>query len=373
MALKPSLRDVLGELQAEGTLPPDALDKALPALDTWWQQHGATPWFVRVLIGGGAWVASFFLLFCIGLLAGLLGIHNEKGAFIVMGLLTLAFAVGVRRSSGHDFAVQVSLAASLAGQAAFAGGVGLIGKDSLVSAAVALLLIQVPLVLLSPDRIQHFLSTVTAAGSVLYLLFEVGKWPAVQVALVVLAALAHAVLLYQGKLRGAWERLASPVAFGLVCVFFAALLTDSFFAFRTHRLLSLYEEHVTLPSAIVTLGLASVTLISAYFMLDENELEVSGAAGVTVFAALGLTALLTLHTPGVIAAVGILALAFHRRSVVLLGLAVAFLLSFGTHYYYDLSLSLLAKSLALLGGGLVMFGVRLFVLRRFPAAAPEAR
>lgn len=372
MALKPSLRDVLGQLQSEGALPSDALDKALPALDTWWKQHGATPWFVRVLIGGGAWVASFFLLFCIGLLASLLGIANEKGAFIVMGLLTLAFAVGLRRSSGHDFAVQVSLAASLAGQAAFVGGLGATA-ESLVGGAVALLLIQVPLVLLSPDRIQHFLSTVAAAGSVLYLLFEAGKWPAVQVGLVVLAALAHAALLYQGKLRGAWERLASPLAFGLVCVFFATLLTDSAFAFRTHSLLSIYEDHTTLPPMIVTLGLASVTLFSAYRMLEENGLEVGGAAGVTVFAALGLTALLTLHTPGVIAAVGILALAFHRRSVVLLGLAVAFLLAFGTHYYYDLSLSLLAKSLALLGGGLVMFGVRLFVLRRFPAAALEAR
>ena len=39
---------------------------------------------------------------------------------------------------------------------------------------------------------------------------------------------------------------------------------------------------------------------------------------------------------------------------------------FGTSYYYDLELTLLAKSLALLGSGLLMLGLWLFVARRFP-------
>jgi uncharacterized membrane protein len=103
-------------------------------------------------------------------------------------------------------------------------------------------------------------------------------------------------------------------------------------------------------------------------VLEETDSEPGGAAGVTAFASLGLTALLTLQTPGVIAALGVLLLGFHRRSVVLLGMAVLFILVFGVGYYYDLQLSLLAKSLALLGSGLVLLGLRLFILRRFPAA-----
>ena len=59
----------------------------------------------------------------------------------------------------------------------------------------------------------------------------------------------------------------------------------------------------------------------------------------------------------------------HRVSIlVLLGMAVVFILVFGVGYYYDLQLSLLAKSLTLLGSGLVLLGLRLFILRRFPAA-----
>jgi Domain of unknown function (DUF4401) len=123
-----------------------------------------------------------------------------------------------------------------------------------------------------------------------------------------------------------------------------------------------------LPVGVLTLGLAVVTLYSAWRVLEETDSEPGGSAGVTAFASLGLTALLTLHTPGVIAAIGVLLLGFHRRSVVLLGMAVLFILAFGVGYYYDLQLTLLAKSLALLGSGLVLLGLRLFILRRFPAA-----
>lgn len=83
--------------------------------------------------------------------------------------------------------------------------------------------------------------------------------------------------------------------------------------------------------------------------------------------ALAVTAALTLRTPGIIAAAGVLGLVFHRRNVLLLGLGVTFLIGFGALYYYDLSLSLLAKSGALVGSGLALLALRQFMVRRFPA------
>ncbi|RYZ53624.1 MAG: DUF4401 domain-containing protein, partial [Sphingobacteriales bacterium] len=55
--------------------------------------------------------------------------------------------------------------------------------------------------------------------------------------------------------------------------------------------------------------------------------------------ALGLLTVMTLNTPGVLVAALMLTLGFHRRSRVMLGLAVAFLLTFGSFYYYDLRLT----------------------------------
>src|SRR5690606_25144366 len=115
-------------------------------------------------------------------------------------------------------------------------------------------------------------------------------------------------------------------------------------------------------SPLLTLGLAAVTLYSAWRMLEEHGAPLRSAAGVTVLVALGVTAALTLRTPGVIAAAGVLALAFHRRAVLLLGLGVVFLIAFGALYYCGLSRSLLAKSGALVGSGLALLALRQFVV-----------
>lgn len=371
MALKPSLRDVLTHLQLDGLLPAGAYERALPALEAWWKKHGVTPWYVRVLIGAGAWVASIFLLLFFGLLLSFVGIESEE-ALIILGLLVTGGAVFLRHQSEHDFLTQLSLAFGLAGQGLVIVGVGMAAK-SVNAAASATLVLQGALLFVYPDRIQRFLSTVGACAAGLFLLYEAGGWRLVDVELIVVAAGTHLLFLHQARLQhGRFERLIGPLGYGLVSVLFGTLLVRTFLG-ASQRFL---DDSGAIGSAygLLSPGLAAVALYTAYRALEENGLEASGAAGVTVFVSLGLTALLTLNTPGVIAALGILALAFHRRGVVLLGLAVAFLLTFGVYYYYDLTLSLLAKSLVLTGSGLLLFGLRLFVLRRFPAApAPEAR
>ena len=86
--------------------------------------------------------------------------------------------------------------------------------------------------------------------------------------------------------------------------------------------------------------------------------------------AVAVVAALTLRTPGLLGAAGMVALAFHRRSTVLLGVSIVFALAAGTVHYYDLSLSLLHKSAALAATGLVLLGVYALVLRRSPEARP---
>ncbi|XXF76524.1 DUF4401 domain-containing protein [Myxococcaceae bacterium GXIMD 01537] len=368
MALKPTLRDVLTRLQAAGTLPADAIPRAQAPLDAWWKAHGATPWYVRIFIGGGAWMAAFFLTFFFGLLFGLSNLDDSAVALTLTGLLVTGGALMLRRQSGHDFVAQLTLAVGLTGQVLIVVGVGS-GTESAIGAATAALVLETLLVFIHPDRTQRFLSTGAAAVAALFLLHEAGSVFAVDVGLVALAVATHLAFLNQARRQaGPWGGLAGPVSFGLVTVLFGGLLGRTW----TGRYTSLMDRPGTDAGVLLTLGVAAVTLYTVSRILREQDVDAGGPAGVTAFASLGLTALLTLHTPGIIAAAGILALAFHRRSVVLLGMAIAFLLGFGVHYYYDLSLSLLAKSLALLGSGLVMFGLRLVVQRLFPAA-PEAQ
>ncbi|HYO60146.1 DUF4401 domain-containing protein [Archangium sp.] len=353
MALKPSLRDVL---------PAEFQDAARTALASREDATTGMPWFVRVLIGFGAWLASWFLMafLSLGVVVG-----KEVGA-IILGLLLTGGAAILRRMGSNVFLTQLALSTGLAGQGLFIGGVWALTESEKV-AALATLVLQTVLLFVYPDAIQRFLSTLFGGLALLLLLRLTGTGVLVDVTLVGLTVLAHLLFLQQGRLQsGPWGGLVTPAAFGLVTTLLASLVMRTWFH-DFYR--SLFRKgSAELPPGVLTLGLAVVTLYSAWRVLEETDSEPGGAAGVTAFASLGLTAALTLHTPGVIAAIGVLLLGFHRRSVVLLGMAVLFVLVFGVGYYYDLQLTLLAKSLVLLGSGLMLLGLRFFILRRFPAA-----
>ncbi len=363
MALKPSLRAVITGLQAEEALPPEAEARALAALESRQQAAAGTPWFVRILTGFGAWVAALFLLI---FLAMAVTAGGAIGAAFI-GLLLCGGATLLRHVGNNVFLTQLALATGLAGQLFAIGGMAeLLGSEK--AAVTFTIVLEVALLLVYPDLVQRFLSALTASLALLLLLRLVSA-PAVlvELTLVGLTVLAHLLFLHQGRLQhGRWGELVTPAAFGFITTLFFALLLRTWFHDVYDDLT--HKTSAELPPGVLTLGLAAVTLYTAWRILQELGLETRDAAGVTLLGALVLVALLTLQTPGIIAAIGVLALGFHRRNVVLLGLAVVFVLTFGVGYYYSLQLTLLAKSLALLGSGLVLLGLRLFILRRFPVA-----
>ena len=110
------------------------------------------------------------------------------------------------------------------------------------------------------------------------------------------------------------------------------------------------------PVATIVCTLALVAL--AWKVLDEHGASLSAPVS---FSALGGAVALggvTLDSPGIVAGVAVLMLAFDRRNRVLLGMAAIFLVVFGSFYYYSLQLTLLEKSGVLVGSGLILLGVR---------------
>jgi uncharacterized membrane protein len=74
-----------------------------------------------------------------------------------------------------------------------------------------------------------------------------------------------------------------------------------------------------------------------------------------------LLALVTLSTPGIIAAVALFVLGFDRRNRVLIALGIAFLVKFLALYYYSLDMTLLEKSIVLAASGLVLLAARAYI------------
>ncbi|WP_426754150.1 DUF4401 domain-containing protein [Myxococcus sp. Y35] len=365
MGLRPSLQDVLNTLQAEGQLAPDAVAQARSALEAHQRKSDAVPWFVKAFAGAGAWMAAVFVLSffaCTGLM-------DEEVAMGVVGVILCVCATLLRRVTRGVFVEQLALALCLAGAIMASVFFGIEARSEVLIAVLALVISAVLLVTY-PDAILHFLSTWGMIGAASFLTARFAGRYGVDLLLLGCTVLMHVLFLEQARLRqGPLGERVGPVAFALASTVPAATFSRGIVGMFGQVLGNTAE----LPVGALTLGLTALTLYSAWRVLRELDIDPTGVAGAAVFAALALLAVLTLQTPAVITAVGMMLLGFHRRSSLLLGLAVAFLLAAGSWYYYDLSLTLLAKSLTLMGSGLVFLGLRAFMLRRFPAPATEVR
>ncbi|MET0406668.1 MAG: DUF4401 domain-containing protein [Cystobacter sp.] len=356
MAFKPSLREVL---------PPEAWEPARAVLASQPEGSGQMPWFIRVLAGGGAWLSALFLTVFLILLVP----NNRRPTALVMSLIIITAAVLMRTRSTHVFATQFTLSIGLAGQGFFIVGVAnLTREETLV--ALAIVLLQGALLVITPDLLQRFLSALFASLALLYVVRQTLPEVGMDMTLVAITALAHVLFLQQGTWQSRpWGERVTPLAFGLTTTLFTALIIRTWFHEAYAR--RLHSEDFVLPPGVLTLGLAAVTLYSAWRVMKDIPEGPQGAAEVTLLAGLALLAVVTLDSPGVIAALGVLMLGFHRRAVVLIGMAVIFVLVFGVSHYYDMKVSLLAKSLSLMGSGLLLLGARLFLLRR-PLMTGEA-
>ncbi|MCE9667495.1 DUF4401 domain-containing protein [Myxococcus stipitatus] len=365
--MRPSLQEVLQGLEAEGLLASEAMPRARAVMEVHQRNSTATPWFVKALAGLGAWVAALFL---VGLFT-CIGIVDNEGAMMGIGLVFCIGATALRAFTSGVFLEQLTMAVCLAGVVMLIGGIAAAGPRELEVAAGSAVVVGTVLLVLFPDTIMRFLMTVMVATALQVLLYQLVGGPGMTLAAIAEAVLLHVLYLGQPHMGdGRHTHLVSPVVFALtVCL--PLHLTLRLWSGAWLTVLELPDA----PAVLYTLCLTALTLFTAWKAMKAQGLEPSGVEGAAIFAALTLLALLTLDMPAVVAATGLLILGFHRRSNLMLGVAVAFLLVAGSLYYYDLSLTLLAKALALVGSGLVFLGLhQLFIRRGLPGmSTTEAR
>jgi hypothetical protein len=371
---RPSLRELLSALSdaATGGTAGASEDAWREALDP----HRDTPsgeahpaWFVRVLVGFGAWVSA--LLFALA--AGASGIAKTPESLGVLGLLAFAGGVVLRRAARGEFPVQLALAASIGGRMMVYGSVFNHGEGP-AAWCVALVLEAVGLAAY-PDVVGRFVATlglcVAAFG-----LGDALHLPVLsrQVLILSLAASATWIWLREPTLLAARAApFQRPVGFGLVVALMGALLVDLW------KRPDGQQWHFSLIAA----GLTALLLVVEREVLRETlahhrrvlgyriaaprnkgptapappETRALVYAGTLALGALGQLA------PGLMGALLVMALGAHRRNRLLFGMAALFLAFFGSHFYYSLGLTLLAKSGVLFASGLVCLALRLPLAR----------
>lgn len=351
MTTRPSIREVLG---------PEADDRVRVALAALEGQR--TPWYLRLLIGIGAWAGAGFLLsFVLGMIAMALG-GQSAGVAVVLGALTIGAAILLRHKVTGLFGSQIALVCAFAGQLMLIYGVG----DSLhseVAASVAALVVSAVLIAAFPDRVQRFCSTIVAAGAVLFLVVIEGRVPYGTDAIALSLALLPLVLWRvapRAAIEGASE-IVEPVVYGLAVSLFLVLLIDTI----APALGASPREWWGIQwPATVGLAIMAIWLVAA--VGAEHRLPWHKPEAVILELGLILFGALTWRTPAIMATLLMLILGFDRRARGLVVIATLFFLFFGGFYYYDLHLTLLQKSgILMLSGALCLAGAG-FVRWRFP-------
>lgn len=344
--MRPPLLEVLRQLGREGLVDPEGLDGMLAVADQG-EQHSA-PWFVRLLVGCGAWVAAGFLG---AFLAMIEWIPEGIGAAVFGGLL-LTGVGALRRSpaaSGSDFLQQLALAGWLVGQVMVVFGVGE-GTDSLPLAAGIALLVQAASVAFLPDPVARFLASGFAVAALLTLMLH-WKVPHSHELAILLAFVPGGLLWWHrsGLLAGPLPQAVNPVGYGLICSAFALLLL---------ALADPFDQH---PSGLLAGNALSIgVLVMAGALLGER---LRSGPGLAVMGFVLLLGLATSSAPGVMAAAGTLVLGFRSGERTLQGLAWTFLLFFLAAFYYNMNVSLLEKSGLLVGSGALLLGLRALLRR----------
>ncbi|RYE92389.1 MAG: DUF4401 domain-containing protein [Myxococcales bacterium] len=360
----PTVGQVLGQLRAEGIAVDDA--RAIEALaprpgDA---QAAPLPWYVRLLMGLGAWAATGFFL---GFVA-LLRVFDSLSSLLVFGALLVAAATALRRRTRHDALVQLSLSLCLAGRCMVYASLS--ERGSHTAAALTAIALEGGLVVLYPDPVNRFLSTGGVGLGVLALLYALGAPVEVIAAgVVALAALTALAWEHLGALTaGRRGEIHLPVATGLATTLLGAVLWRPWQGRYRHHDPDLdLGLGLTGPGASASWGVAlGLTLVLAWFVRRTlREHRVPGAW--RWVAAAGLFGLLTASTPALVASALVMGLALHRRNLALLGLAIATLAIAVVQFYYRLELTLLAKA-----GVLVASGV-LSLITRVPVEAARRR
>ena len=373
------IADVLNALVAEGLAPPECIGRARVALEG--AVDPSPPWFARAIAGFGAWIATGCLL---GFLVVTKIVDGDTSAIIV-GVIFVVAAVFLRRTAEaeEEFKRQLAFAGSLAGQVLVTVGVLEQGRSAALAGVVALAMsaLLIPLV---PDQAHRFMSgligSIAALAAMADLrvawdLGELGPLGTIVVRGTDLAALAIVALIadvWRIRIRERPLELADmlePVGYGMIVGLFAILLFSSLFAVaddlvRGSRASRVNAWHL---GPLTTVGIAAALITLEMQMFQEQRVRPRREPIVAAIGGTVLLGLLTLSTPGLIAAVAALTLGFDRRNRILIWLAAVFLVKFASVYYYSLRMTLLEKSIVLAASGVLLLAGRVYLELRYTA------
>ena len=312
---------LLDALVATGDLPEAELERAR-ALMIAAARGDEDPWYLKVLQGGGGWLASLLVLLGIVLM-----FSDATVIYMVLGLG--AFGGGLvldRGDSGSAFRGQLALSSCLAGLGMMAFSVAQMFDSAQLYLGTATLVAAVGIFALR-DRMSRWVFSLVFLASFAGFLIR-GPMPRVLwcIYLVVVATGVTFALLGERRLLSAGRRflhgpLTEGLCWGLMGLSVAELIIPD-------RELALYWP--------ISVGFTALMMVVIAQVLRDHEIESTGRAALGFHSA-GLAVCACFWvSPTLIAALLLMGLAIRNQARVLLGLATVAVLGLGSYIYYDM-------------------------------------
>ena len=314
------------------------------------QQEKELPLYLRILVGIGAFIASLcFIGFLI--VSKIISFDSEAG-LIFRGLIFVGGALFLAKTSGdkdntvkHSFLIQSSFCAMGVGKILFVMGFAeMFGRDGNWGVTLATLIITAATYHVYRMSIDRFLSTLAIFISLLINI--ISKWyfgTSTEIVLNLfffIQIILVAVLLMHGRVKRDYIPLAYAAAFSL-CI------TVTFFAMES-KIGHWRNQHI---NAILTLSLVGLIGWTAG-NLEKLKTEP------LILASLGSVLLGIISAPGVILSICLMVLGYAKHEKLLLLMGNLLMPVFIFLYYYNLDISLMAKSGVLVGSGIILLAGR---------------
>ena len=324
-----------------------------------------TPWPVRAMLGAAGWIGAIFLLAFAG--AAYAAIFRSAQGAIPMGVLCCMAAFGIFAGMPHnEFLEQFGFAVSLAGQAMLMYGFfEVVGGHNEIPAGAFLLmaLTEAVLAIAVPNYIHRVFTTIAANFCLFIAAVSLGGGGFATAVAAVGASLIWLDQVRMAGRPGVWE----PLGYGFAI---ALLHLDGSLMFGTELWSFLIPRGSLAHTFPFWIGPAAEGLVFIYVAWELRErvhVKFDSPGGIGIVAASVLLACFGLAAPGIMAAILVLVLAFANGNRVLMGLGILSFAGYLSHFYYQLSSTLLVKSAVLAATGAALLGVRWAITRFFPA------
>jgi uncharacterized membrane protein len=338
-------------------------------------------WYVSALLGCGGWLAALFFFACFGIFLFTFLLASEAPLTLSgLGVVLIGSSLFLHYAVRNVFFSQLALALHLAGELLwYLGWVDLIepGLDEYLVIGLVLLITQVIIVPLYNNPAYRAVGALLGILGLFLIVIDLVIPGSLSL---LIALVATTIFLIWGgllpdRVQVRYYDFLRSVGTALVTALLGLIVAQ--LAYGEFVRLAVLDDPFYRYAPLYTPLVTSVFLLLLVLWAVIRELRVYGStltdrAGTIALIAIIIITLPTLTTPGILAGILLLILAFRQRQRVLMVYAYIFMTVFIIYFYYVLNITLLVKSFILMLTGVLFLGARFVYRARVPLADDSA-